>query len=302
MPNEGTEIQTTRAEKLLALVLTAFLFLGGIWGYSKLHVDAPPFPPPPALSAAERGAVERLEDARGRADIARNAQSAARLELELRRERYRTALDAGRPASELESAYRRADRVHDRARARSRVAGLAVEAAGPAAETAFARRDAESRRNTEAYEDDRRRASLQTFGLRLALLLVLLGLAYALHGRLRSTRYAPVAGSVLGAVTLLALVAGFDYLEEYVEWQALGPLVLSLAGVGLTLVAFVSLQRQLARRLPARRARRGECPSCGYPDRGSAHCEGCGTTLRDACGACSALRRVGAPHCGSCGA
>ena len=298
----ASDVQATRAEKLLALVLTAFLFLGGIWGYSKLHVEGPPYPSAPVLSAADVNAIARLADAERRAADAMQAEQATRTELELRRERYRTALDAGQPAGQLESAYRRADRGHDRAQEGLRVAEAAVAAAAPAAAAATTRRDAESQRLAAEYDDDRRRAALQTFGLRLALLLILLGLAYGLHARLRSTRYAPVAGAFLGAATLLTLVGGFDYLGDYVEWQALGPLVLSVVGVGLTLVAFVSLQRQLIRRLPARRARKGECPSCGYPDRGSAHCEGCGTALRVACGSCTALRRAGTPHCGVCGA
>jgi hypothetical protein len=299
---EGAEIQTTRAEKLLAVVLTAFLFLGGIWSYSKLQVDPPPYPTQPALSAADQRTLAVLEDAERTRGEAARAEQSSRAELELRRERYRTALDAGQPAGELEAAYRRADRIHGDAQQRLRVAEDDLASARPPAEAAIARRDAAAQRLAEEYDDDRRTASLQTFGLRLALLLALLGLAYLVHTRLRATRYSPVAGSLLGAVTLLALVGGFDYLGDYVEWQALGPLVLSLVGVGLTLVAFVSLQRQLARRLPARRAGKGECPTCGYPDRGSAHCEGCGTALRVTCPSCAAPRRAGAPHCGVCGA
>jgi hypothetical protein len=81
-----------------------------------------------------------------------------------------------------------------------------------------------------------------------------------------------------------------------------GPLVLSLAGIGLTVAAFVALQRYLATRIPQRRVRRGECPFCGYSVRGGAHCEGCGRQVVGRCPSCSGSRRVGAPHCGVCGA
>ncbi|MEX0673330.1 MAG: hypothetical protein WD067_01055 [Gaiellaceae bacterium] len=54
---------------------------------------------------------------------------------------------------------------------------------------------------------------------------------------------------------------------DYVDPLELGPLLLSLVGVLATLAAFVALQRYLARRVPARRVRKAECPFCGYPGR-----------------------------------
>ncbi len=33
------DIQTTRGEKLLALVMTVFLLIGGIWAYDRLEVQ-----------------------------------------------------------------------------------------------------------------------------------------------------------------------------------------------------------------------------------------------------------------------
>jgi hypothetical protein len=78
--------------------------------------------------------------------------------------------------------------------------------------------------------------------------------------------------------------------------------VLSLFGIALTLLAFVALQRYLARRLPLRRVRKRECPFCGYPVRGNRRCEGCGREVVAGCAACGADRRVGVLHCGACGA
>lgn len=95
---------------------------------------------------------------------------------------------------------------------------------------------------------------------------------------------------------------GVDYVGDYVRWQDLGPLVLSLAGAAFTLAAFWGLQRYLATRIPQRRVRRGECPFCGYPVRGNARCEGCGREVVAPCAACTAPRRVGTAHCGACGA
>ena len=64
------------------------------------------------------------------------------------------------------------------------------------------------------------------------------------------------------------MLAG-DYITDYVDPLSLGPLVLSLFGVVATIAAFAVLQRYLARRIPIRRVRKGECPFCGYPVRGA---------------------------------
>lgn len=92
------DIQTTTSEKLLALVLVGFLLIGGVWTYQRIDdevrdavavEDVRP-------SAADQATLQRLEDARVRLDVATQARAAARDNLELRREAYRTALDAGR--------------------------------------------------------------------------------------------------------------------------------------------------------------------------------------------------------------
>jgi hypothetical protein len=92
-----------------------------------------------------------------------------------------------------------------------------------------------------------------------------------------------------------------DYLTDYVDPLDLGPLVLAFVGIAFTLAAFAALQRYLVRRLPHARVRKGECPFCGYPVRGGAHCEGCGREVVSECGGCARPRRVGTLHCGACG-
>src|SRR5919202_2073369 len=98
------DIQTTRTEKLLAVVLTAFLLLGGIWTYQKLddvvraHVAVPSYETPGPASAQLQRAEERLQDAQLR-------RQRALQNLELRREAYRTALEAKKPAAQLEARY-----------------------------------------------------------------------------------------------------------------------------------------------------------------------------------------------------
>jgi hypothetical protein len=296
---ELEEIEITSTEKVLALVLTVFFLIGGIWAYSKLDdLGDSPYPSPATyFTPAEQTAVNRADRAQTRLFRAETQVERARQELEHAREEYRTALDANRTAPGLEAAYREAQRDLTAARRLEQVARDAVAATQPEAAAAHRRAGEEA---TEAT----RQSELVTLALRLAFLLAALAFAYWLLIRLRrsGSRYLPIAFALVGAGAVLALVLAGDYVTDYIDIQQLGPLVLSAAGVALTLFAFWWLQRYLARRLPQRRVRRGECPFCGYPARGSDHCEGCGRAAMTECSSCHGARRVGTLHCGVCGA
>jgi hypothetical protein len=293
------EVEITRMEKVLALVLVVFLVIGGVWTYSKIDdIGGSRYRPPDVyFTAAERAAVERTAGARRHLTEASAAAERARQDLELAREAYRTALDAGRSAPRLASAYRVAQRRFDAAHTESLKAETEVAAAQPAADAAYRRAGEEATAATHQSE-------LVTFLLRLAFLLVSLAFGYWLLVRLRRTnsRYLPVGFAFVGAGAILALVMSGDYVTDYIDVQELGPLVLSLAGVTMTLATFWWLQRYLARRVPHRRVRKGECPFCGYPVRGGEHCEGCGRMVVGKCTTCHQPRRVGTFHCAACGA
>ena len=119
--------------------------------------------------------------------------------------------------------------------------------------------------------------------------------------RVRNSRYLPAALAWIGATAILAIVMAGDYTDSYIEFDEVGPLVISLVGIALTFAAFVALQRFLAKRVPARRVRRGECPFCGFPVRDKPHCEGCGRAVVADCSSCHRDRRVGTARCGYCG-
>ena len=216
--------------------------------------------------------------------------------MELAREAYRTELDAGAPAGALQRAYENAQAGYEQAQAELAAARDEVAAATPPAQAADERIGAEERRAA-------RLESLGTFGLRLLLVLGSLAASLTLLGRLRKrgSRYLPLGLAAVGFSATFAFVMAGDYVTDYVDPLEFGPLVLALVGVGLTLLAFVALQRYLEKRIPLRRVRKGECPFCGFPGRGEAHCEGCGHSLLGECKACSRPRRVGALHCGACG-
>lgn len=293
------DIQTTKSEKLLAIILTSFLLIGGVWTYQRIDdevreaVGAGVVEPSPA----DQEALGRLEEAEARRSAAAQELASARDDLELRREAYRTALDAGRSAPALERRYQEAQARLGRAQAELSRARAGLVAAQPAARRANERLAEESERR-----EDRR--ALFTFLLRFGLVAVSLGFGYWLLARLRrrGSRYFAVAVAIVGYAAILAVVLAADYITDYVDPLDLGPFVLSLFGIALTLLAFVGLQRYLARRIPMRRVRKRECPFCGYPVRENERCEGCGRQVVASCAKCGSGRRVGTLHCGACGA
>lgn len=292
------DIEATKSEKLLSLVLAVFLLIGGVWAYVKIDDYVREAVDTPALTSAQRAAIDRLDAAREARARADGDVRAARDELELRREAYRTALDANRPAAGLARRYERAQRVFEGARRTQASAERNLRAAEPAA------RKAQDARG-ERFEREYRRESLLSFLFRLVLTLAWIGGALLVLTRLRrrNSRWLALGFAAVGSAAVLSLLLAADYVTDYVDPLGLGPLVLSLFGIGATVVAFWALQRYLARRLPARRARKGECPFCGYPVRDHGpHCEGCGREVVAPCTTCGGGRRVGVPHCAACGA
>jgi hypothetical protein len=267
---------------VLAVVLAVFFLIGGVWAYANVDDLRPAASPPDAyLTTAERAATARAAAADARLGRAAAATQQSRGELELARETYRTALDAGRRAAQAEEQAARAE----------------AAAAAPAASAAYAR-------SADEADQASRQREVVVFLLRLVLVLVLLAVGYRWFLRLRrsDSRYQPVALAFVAATTLLGLVLAGDYLTDHIDVLQLGPLVISLAGIALTIAVFWWLQRFLARRVPQRRVRKGECPFCGYPVRGGEHCEGCGRTVVGECATCHRPRRVGTYHCAECGA
>ncbi len=302
------EIETSTAEKVLAVVLAIFIAIGAFWTYDKLDEVAEPAislhrPNAALLDRGEMAAIDRHREAEGATGDARREYRAATRQLEISREAYRTALDAGEPSAELQDEYEAAQARFASA-SRELKAANAVEAR---TEPAAAEAEAQAIERREAIGDERSdedaRHDLIVFILRLALLIGMLAVSYRLLIRLRSrnSRYLPAALALTGATAVLAIGMAGDYTGSFIEWSELGPLAISIAGIALTLVAFAALQRFIAKRVPARRVRRGECSFCGYPLRGTPHCEGCGRAAIAVCSSCGEERRVGTPRCGNCG-
>ena len=211
MPVDVDEMQTTRGEKLLSLVLAVFLLIGGIWAYDKLADEQRPYEP--EYTRAERAAITQHSKARKHSlRRARRGRAGAPRQLELAREEYRTALDADLPAHRLAAQYRREQREFRDAEATLTRAQERERTARPPA-------DAARRRGYAEADDERRADEWLAFGLRLVLLLALLAASFYAFTKARGSRYVAVASSGLMAATALAAIMAFDYIENYVEWQ-----------------------------------------------------------------------------------
>jgi hypothetical protein len=301
------EIEQTTSEKALAFALAAFVLIGAIWGYVKLAEVDRPEPERGAaiaeLEPAQRTALEREAAAQRDVRDARRRVEAATRELTLRREEYRTALDAGAPAADLRRAYAAAQARLASAEAQAEQAAEALAGLRPAAQEARNALGAAERDQVEEAREAERSHDRTVLLLRLGLILAMAAAAIALLGVLRSrrSRYLPLAVAWLGACAVLGIILAADYSwGEFTDISDLGPLLLAVAGTAMTLAGFVALQRYLSRRLTIRRVRKRECPFCGFPAEGE-HCEGCGRRLIGECAECHASRRVGSPHCAVCG-
>ncbi len=291
------ELHTTKSEKLLAFVMVVFLLIGGIWSYQEIDDRVRAAIELGGPTPQEQAALDRQRAAQQALFAAETRQAEARQNVEFTREEYRAALDADEPSAALERAYRAAQREHTAAQAARTAAATRAAAARPAAEAA-------QREVSNRIQERLDRQELVTFLLRLALVLVALALGYLTLTRLRarSSRYLPIAGAILVFATIMAFGLAGDYLTDYFNPLDAGLLLLSIVGVLATLVAFWALQRYLARRLPHRRVRKGECPFCSFPVRANERCEGCGRAVIAPCATCEQPRRVGTAFCGSCGA
>lgn len=245
----------------------------------------------------DAAAIARHEQAAQAVVRAQAAEQQAQEDLELAREAYRTAIEAGEPTAELQAAYEQAQA--DFAAAQDALtAAVAQEAAtrGPAEEA--------SDRVADAVSSAAGRDRLWAFLVRLAFVSASLGASFWLLSamRRRGSRYLAVGIAAVAASTLTAFVMAGDYLTDYFDVTDLGPLVLSLLGVALSLASLVGVQRYVQRRIPVRRVRRHECPFCGFPVGEHPSCEGCGREVIAGCASCGEPRRVGTAHCRTCGA
>ena len=187
------------------------MLIGGIWLYAKIDDTnrSAYHPQDTYYTASERAAVERAAGAQNRLDQAEIAVQAALQDLELSREAYRTALDAGqagaRPREDLPTGQR------DYAAAQPKVQ-MARARSPRHSRPPMLRRQGEEEALAASHHTE-----LVTFVGRLALVLVALAFGYWLLVRLRrsNSHYLTVGFALSRFAALLALVMAGDYVTGY---------------------------------------------------------------------------------------
>lgn len=306
---EVENIKTSGAEKVLAGVLAIFILIGGVWAYSQIGKISDGtyqddygsfFQPQIDLSTEDREVMRDHRITRNESWRATNQVNRAKKEVTFAGNAYRTEVDAGLPGTAALRNYREAQQDLKRAQSARSDADARLDALRPAFQQAQKHRraaldEARSKRDSE----DR-----QVAILRVILIAALLGGGVWSMSicRRRRSRLLPLALATIIAGALLAAWMAIDYGTSLGVFREIGPLAISVIGILLTTIAFIALQRYLAKKIPARRVRRKECPFCGYPGHGKAHCEGCGRPLVGECSTCHEPRRISTPHCGNCGA
>lgn len=289
------DISSTKSERFLAVVLAAFLLIGSIWFYVKVD-DWVGGSRSWQLTPAEQALMHAQDEAWQAHEKAATSVEREKTEVGLAKDALDIALAKGEPTTALEAKYERELAQFEEARA-------AEDRARVRAEKLSDQAAAIERRHEKQRLSEGRQWAIA--GIRFGFIVGWFGLSLRMVSvlRKRQSRFLPLAFAAVGTGVITALVFATDYITDYIDPLDLGPIVLSAVGVVATVAAFVGLQRWLARRLPGRRVRNGECPFCGHPVRGdSPHCEGCGREVIAPCAACGQPRRVGSPHCGACGA
>jgi hypothetical protein len=262
------EHELTRSEKALAVILAAFLLLGSLWIYSQ-PLDRITYPaaksPTPAVVKQQTERQSQLEADLQAAEVAYQQALAADPESAQTEKARQQFIDAKRAVDDLNQKY--AEGIPGDTQQSAKGEGV-------------------------------------TFALRLAFVLGQLLAALAIHQRVsrKGSRRTLITLAFVVQAGVMGIVMGLDYLSDYIDWEKIGPLYLSLAGSAMVILAILAYQRMLARRLSERRALHHQCLACGQKAEDGRYCERCGSGVYESCRNCGELRRRGIPHCANCGA
>ncbi|MDP3487405.1 MAG: zinc ribbon domain-containing protein, partial [Bacillota bacterium] len=312
MPNEETsQIETSRAERVLAIAMVIFLLIGGAWVFRQIQL----IPARPDYSAIEARYISpELRQEHGLAQTAsweahsyrqkiQEELRKATLEHEFRREEYRVMLDKGIKDPVREAAYLGSLAAFER---RQTDLELALEVEQRALENlalkqapmnvAYERISIEHNQLNTAFE-------WKLFMIRIAYAVpvFLLALLAFTHMRRRGSNYLIFGTALIGFASFQLI-----FLFGLYSWHLLrdvAQIAISLMGTALSIGGIIVIRRHLVdpTRVSKSRMRKGLCPGCGTPAGEHSYCGSCGEQLQKQCTHCHDNRPVGAEYCPHCG-
>ena len=313
MDLEDQQVETTRFEKVLAVVLVIFLLVGGFWVLEKLEriPDRPDWEQArwqlgiPSLEENVAGIRREVNLAEQLAQKTQQARAEAQTEYEFRREEYRTALDAGIESASKQQAYEEARLILEERTAEYHAAQTLLDKKRQALQEPQQKLQQKQQDLAERMRAKQRRYDLLLFGLRFGYAVPVFALTVYAWQRLRlnGSHYLIIGTSFVAAAGIqLAYLAGR---YAWGLFKDFAPLFISVTGAVISIAGIVALRRYLFsfERVSQARLRQGRCPYCGFPnDRTDAYCANCGEELLTTCPECGEPRPRLAPYCPHCGA
>ena len=306
------QVETGRAERILAIGMVVFMLIGGAWVLNRTAALVP-YPDRRVFEdragvAVERESVNRLNvqlaEAQRILDERSGELSRALSMYEYTREEYRVGLERGKDDPAVKAAYEKAREAYERAANAAEIARRVRERFALELESASARLQERDLTINREYERAIAGRELKIFVFRAAYALPIFAASLMVWVRARraGSRYLILATAFLTfgifQVVLMTLQYSWHLLKGFVQ-----P-VLSLVGTLACASALVAIRRYVFN--PARTARvrfwKGLCPHCGFPKSAGDHCPSCGGKLTEVCGSCGERRYVDAPYCPHCGA
>ncbi len=313
-PNVESEVvESTRAEKVLAVGLVLFLLIGGWWVMERLG-SIPTRPDYASFQATfdierQRWELSRadqsLEAARQILSEKERALAEARADYEFRREEYRVALEEGRADAALQAAYVAARERLEQADREHQVAERVFEEQQREVEELRREMEVAAAEANRAYERALNEYEVRVFALRMgyALPTYVLLVALWLRMRARHNKYLLLFTALMafGFIQLVFLLGSFTLRVL----RDLAQIIISVVGGGVTAGAFILVRRHLLdfERLARLRRRRSQCVYCGFPlGTGSTFCPDCGERARVDCPSCGGDIPLFSSYCPHCGA
>lgn len=308
---ETSQLEMSRAEKILALAMIIFLLIGGAWVFREIQTI--PLRPdyqaieqrylPSELQKEFHGAQNNLYTLQGNVHKRQDDLAQATREYEFRREEYRVILDKGEVDPARERTYTDATKVYEQALLEYEVA---LEMEKQALEKLQPLSAAWEQAQTLIASDFA--AAQRTFEWKLFLLRALYAVPVFILALFAFIRMRQSHSNYLIFGTALIGFGSFQliYLFGLYSWHLLrdvAQIAISLMGTALCVVGIIVIRRYLVdpARITKSRLRRGLCPACGVPSSTHAYCIACGEQLQKQCTSCSHNRPVRGEYCPHCG-